>query len=264
MANVSEHILYQNEVLADEYKTILATLVNARSFMKIDNDLTGNPGMIKKINRYTYAGEVEKLGRATKNSNSKRGKVTVVSTPYTVVVNQQVFDYCDEDVMTDPNVVTIGLKGMAEVTSNDFTKAFYTEAEKATLVQQYSGSLTYDIIVDGIAKMNLEDESGLFLIINPALKAEVRKDPDFKGARLGEIVFNGQIGTIAGIPVVVSKAAEKPFLATTEAITLFIKKENEIEQNRDIEARINTVVARTVYVCAITEDTKIVKFHKGV
>ena len=260
---IQEHILYENEVLADEYKTILATLINARSFMTIDNQLTSNPGMIKKINRYTYAGEVEKLTRTNKNTDSARGKVTVVSTPYEVAVNQQVFDYTDEDVMTDPNVITVGMKGMAEVTSNDFTKAFYTEAEKATLVQNYTGALNYDSIVDGISLMNLEDESGLFLIINPALKAEIRKDPDFKGARLGEILFNGQIGTIAGIPVVVSKAADKPFLATKEAITLFVKKENQVEQTRDIEKRINTVVARTVYVCAMTDETKIVKFKKG-
>ena len=110
--------------------------------------------------------------------------------------------------------------------------------------------------------MNLEDESGLFLLIDPATKAEIRKDPDFKGARLGEILFNGQIGTIAGIPVVVSKKATTPILATKEAITLFIKKENEIEQDRDVEARINTVVARTVYVCAVTDATKIVKLTK--
>ena len=155
---------------------------------------------------------------------------------------------------------------MAEVTANDFTDAFFGQAtgSAVTLSQQYpKAGLDYDSIVDAIAKMNLEDESGLFLLIDPATKAEIRKDPDFKGARLGEILFNGQIGTIAGIPVVVSKKAKSPILATKEAITLFIKKENEIEQDRDVEARINTVVARTVYVCAVTDATKIVKLTKA-
>ena len=249
---IQTHALYSNFVLADEYKSILSTKLQVRSFRTIDNNLVENPGMIKKINKYTYAGGIEKLNRTAKNTDGKRGKVTVATEQYTVAVNQQVFDYTDEDVMTDPNVVSVGLKGMAEATGNS-----------VTLSQSYpKAGLDYDSIVDAIAKMNLEDESGLFLLIDPATKAEIRKDPDFKGARLGEILFNGQIGTIAGIPVVVSKKAKSPILATREAITLFIKKENEIEQDRDVEARINTVVARTVYVCAVTDATKIVKLTK--
>ena len=256
--------VYSNFVLASEYKSILSTKVNARTFMTVDTNLEANPGMIKKINKYTYSGEIEKLAKGAKNTASKRGSITVASTDYTVQVNQQVFDYADEDVMADPLVVSMGLQGMAEVTANDFTTAFYTEAAKATLEQEYpKAGLDYDSVVDAISKMNLEDESQLFLIINPAQKSEIRKDPDFKGARLGEIVFNGQIGSIAGIPVVVSKAATTPVLATKAAVTLFIKKENDIEQDRDKEARTNTIIARTVYVCALTDATKIVKFKKA-
>lgn len=260
---IQTHFLYSNEFLSSQYESILKTKINARTFMTIDNNLTENAGMIRKINKYTYAGQVEKLARGAKNTDAKRGKVTVTSTPYTVAVNQQVFDYTDEDIMIDPNVVEVGLKGMAEVTANDFTAAYYAETKKASLSQEYPATgLNYDSIVDAIAKMKLEDESGLFLLINTAQKAEIRKDPDFKGARLGEILFNGQIGTITGIPVVVSKAVETPILATKEAVTLFVKKENEIEQDRDKEARINTVIARTVYICALTDATKIVKLTK--
>jgi hypothetical protein len=233
--------------------------------MTLDNSLVEHAGMIKKINTYTYAGKIEKVGRTAKNSDNARGKVTVTTKPYNVEVNQQVFDYTDEDQMIDPNVVTVGLKGMAEVTVNDFTDAFFVEAAKATLTQQYPAAtgISYDIVVDAIAQMNLEDEAGLFLIIDPQQKAAIRKDPDFKGARLGEILFNGQVGTIGGIPVVVSKKATTPVLATKEAITLFTKKENEVEQSRSIEERINTVVARTVYICALTDATKIVKFAEN-
>ena len=262
---IQDHVLYENFVLADEYASILSTKLNVKNFMTLDNSLVEHAGMIKKINTYTYAGKVEKVGRTAKNSDNARGKVTVTTKPYNVEVNQQVFDYTDEDQMIDPNVVTVGLRGMAEVTVNDFTDAFFVEAAKATLSQQYPAAtgISYDIVVDAIAQMNLEDEAGLFLIISPEQKANIRKDPDFKGARLGEILFNGQVGTIGGIPVVVSKKATTPVLATKEAITLFTKKENEVEQSRSIEERINTVVARTVYICALTDATKIVKFAEN-
>ena len=262
---IQDHVLYENFVLADEYASILSTKLNVKNFMTLDNSLVEHAGMIKKINTYTYAGKIEKVGRTAKNSDAARGKVTVTTKPYNVEVNQQVFDYTDEDQMIDPNVVSVGLKGMAEVTVNDFTDAFFVEAAKATLSQQYPAAtgISYDIVVDAIAQMNLEDEAGLFLIIDPQQKANIRKDPDFKGARLGEILFNGQVGTIGGIPVVVSKKATSPVLATKEAITLFTKKENQVEQSRSIEERINTVVARTVYICALTDATKIVKFAEN-
>lgn len=261
---IQTHTLYQNEVLASEYNSLLLTKLNIRNFMTVDTSLTENAGMVKKINTYVYAGATEKLARGAKNQDSKRGKVTVSSKNYNVGVNQQVFDYTDEDQMIDPNVVTVGLRGMAEVTTNDFTTAYFTEAAKASLSQSYpSTGLNYDSVVDAIAQMQLESEEGLFLIISPAEKAGVRKDEEFKGARAGEILFNGQIGSIAGIPVVVSKAATAPVLATKEAVTLFVKKENEVEQDRDKEARVNTVIARTVNIVALTDATKIVKFTKA-
>ena len=55
---IQNHTLYSNFVLADEYKSILSTKLQVRSFMTIDNNLVENPGMIKKINKYTYAGEI--------------------------------------------------------------------------------------------------------------------------------------------------------------------------------------------------------------
>ena len=112
--------------------------------------------------------------------------------------------------------------------------------------------------------MNIEDEAGLFLIIGTGLKAEIRKDTDFKASRLGEILYNGQIGDICGVPVVVSKLcpADTAYLATKEAVTCFVKKDSEVEQARDAETRTNTVIMRKVNLIALTDETKVVKLTK--
>ena len=107
--------------------------------------------------------------------------------------------------------------------------------------------------------MNVEDESQLFLLISPAWKAAIRKDADYKSAQMGEVVYNGMIGTIAGIPVIVSKALtgkNKAYLMTKEAITCFMKKDVEVEQDRNPNTRVNDVYFRTAYVVAITDATK--------
>ena len=109
--------------------------------------------------------------------------------------------------------------------------------------------------------MNIEDEAGLFLIVGNDLKTAIRKDADFKASRLGEILYSGQIGDICGVPVAVSKKVPKntAYLATKEAVTCFVKKQNEVEQDRDKEKRINTVITRKVALVALTDATKAVK-----
>ena len=255
---------YENFILESRLTDLLNTKMSVRNFMTIDDSLTEAPGMKKTINTYTYTGKVEELAKGAKNSN--RGSVTFTHKDYTVKVAQQVFDYHDEEFMQDPKIVEMGMEGASTTMINDLNTKFFKELEKTSTTHEAPGpTLTYDDIVDAIAKMKIEDESKLFLIIGLDLKAELRKDPDFKSARQGEILFNGQIGSIAGIPVVVSKITTEAtaYLATKEAVTLFVKKESEVEQDRDKEARKNTVILRKVNIVALTDETKAVKITKG-
>jgi HK97 family phage major capsid protein len=142
------------------------------------------------------------------------------------------------------------------------TADFYAEAAKATL-SHTAATLSYDAIVDAIAKLNIEDESGLFVVITPAQKAELRKDADYVAARMGEVVYNGQVGTIAGIPVIVSKAADNAYVMSKDAVKLFIKKDVEVEQDRDADTRTNSIYLRSAYICALVDATKVCKIVKG-
>ena len=259
MANVG----YENFILESKLTDLLNTKMAVRNFMTVDDSLTEAPGMKKKINTYTYTGKVEQLSKGAKNTT--RGAVSFTSKDYEVKVSQQVFDYFDEEFMQDPKIVDMGMEGSATLMVNDMNTKFFAELGKASLTHSISGTLKYDDVVDAIAKMNIEDESGLFLIIGTDLKAEIRKDEDFKAARQGEILFNGQIGNISGIPVVVSKAVPEStaYLATKEAVTLFVKKESEVEQDRVKEERKNTVILRKVNIVALTDATKVVKISKA-
>ncbi|MBR4419244.1 MAG: hypothetical protein IKT32_00020 [Clostridia bacterium] len=251
MANV----VYNNKVLEVRAQDLLTTAVNTRSLMAIDTSLAQQAGMIKTVNVYTYDGEAEELGVG--EGNTTRGAVTYKGTDYTVKLVQQVFDYYDEDYMKDNNVVDMGVKGATQVMTNKMTADFMGELGKATL--SVAGGLSYDTIVDAIAKLNLEDESGLFILTNPEGKAALRKDPDYVAARMGEVVYNGQVGTIAGIPVIVSKAVTETTIAHKDAVKLFMKKDVEVEQKRDAETRTNTVILRAVYLVALEDATKVCK-----
>ena len=51
--------------------------------------------------------------------------------------------------------------------------------------------------------------------------------------------------------------------ATKAAVTAFVKKGSEIEQERDADTRENTVYARKVMLVALTDATKIVKITEA-
>lgn len=256
--------VYPNKVIEAKAKDLLTTAVNTRNLMTVDNSLTENEGMTKTINVYTYTGAVEKLADGAKNTT--RGSIAYVGTDYTVQRAQQVFDYYDQDFMKDNNVVDMGLKGANQLMVNQMTADFITEAKKATLAQTFAngGALGYDTIVDAISKLNLENESEIFVVIPNAWKASLRKDEDYKSARMGEVVFNGQVGTICGIPVIATKAlTDAAYVMTKEAVKLFMKKDVQVEQDRDIETKQNTIVLTTYYICALADNTKICKISEA-
>lgn len=263
--------VYSNKVIEAKAKDILSTKINARSMMTIDDSLVGTAGMIKTINTYTYTGTAEELAAGA--GNTVRGSIAYVGKDYTVKMVQQAFDYLDEDFMKDNVIVDMGIQGATSVMSNKMTSDFYgalatTGSGSTELVQGLTfprgKEIGYDVIVDAISALNVEDESGIFIIIPNAWKAALRKDADYKAARMGEVVYNGQVGTIAGIPVVATKAlTNKAYVLTKEAVTLFLKKDVEVEQDRDADTRKNSIYLRDCYVCALTDATKACKITQA-
>lgn len=252
------HKVYENFVLENKIEDILTTAVDLQGYMTVDTSLTTEPGMKKIIHTYTATGNVEDL--AMGEGNSKDIEVSFTSAEYEVGVTQGRFQYFDEQEMQDPMVVDTGLEGVAKKMVNDFTAKAIAEYEKATLIEE-ANAWSFDVVADSIAKLNVEDETGLFLLISPADKAAFRKalKDDLKYSE--GYVRTGYIGTVCGVPVIVSKAvaAGKAYLATKDAVTLFIKKGSEIEQERDADKRNNKVFARKVAVVALTNATKLVK-----
>ena len=98
------------------------------------------------------------------------------------------------------------------------------------------------------------------MLISPAEKALFRKNLKSDLSYSEGYVRTGYIGTVCGVPVYVSKAipAGKAFLATKEAVTLFIKKNVERELERDANTRKNVEYIRKVALVALTDATKVV------
>lgn len=255
MANV----IFANTVLANKYDSVLTTKLDLNAYMTVDNTLAADAGMVKKVITKTVTGDVDDLEMGSGNTSSV--EVGTTSKDYTVTTTQGRFAYYDEEAMQDPAVVEAGLTGLSEKMVNSFVKKAIAEWEKATLSIKGDNAtgITFDNVVDALAKLNLESEQGLFMLVSPSMVAQLRKNLGESLSYSEGFVRTGYIGTVCGVPVIVSKAVgEKAILASREAVTLFIKKNSEIEQDRDPDKRQNTVYARKVALVALTDATKVV------
>ena len=256
------HTMYENVVLSNKLNDILTTQVDLNQYMTIDTSLTENAGMKKVVNTYSSTGAVEELGMG--EGNSEEIEVSFTPAEYEVKTYQGKFSFYDEQEMQDPMVVDTGLKHSGDTMINKFTELAIAEYEKAILVQE-GDAWNFDVVVDAIAKMNLENEEGLFLLISPADKAAFRKALKDDLSYSEGFVRTGYIGTVCGVPVIVTKAVEagKGYLATKEAVTVYVKKDSEIEYERDADTRHNAYWVRKVGVIALTNADKVVKIAIG-
>lgn len=257
---------YENFVLENTMTDITNTELEVNSLMTIDYSLAETAGMKKTINKYTYTATVEKLAKGAKNTEPAKGKVTFVGTDYTVNRYQQTFTYNDIDIMKDPYMLEVATKGAAVTMANQIKEEYFAELAKISNSGTYpTTGLTYDAIVDGLAIINKEIEEGMFVIMNNAQRAQIRKDDDFKSSKQGEILYTGQFGTIAGVPVIFSKLvpSDTVYITKKDAVKFFVKKSGSVEQDRDVETKDNTVVYDRYGVIALVDDTESVILTKA-
>lgn len=252
--------VYANFVLQNKYESILTTKVDLANYLTADYSLAEAPGMKKTVHVYKATGNVEDLTQG--NGNTGIFEAAYESKDYDVTVTQGKGVYYDEEAMKDPMVVDTILKGMAEAMINDFTSKAISEMEKTSRTVECDFSTTtsgylFGKVVDAAALFG-EEEDGLFLLISPKDLAYARKQlgDDLKYSE--GFVRTGYVGSICGFPVIVSKAVNEgcAILANREAVTLFIKKGTEAEQDRDPDIRKNELYIRKVALVALTNEKK--------
>lgn len=251
--------VYENSVLEAKLTELMDSKLQVRGLMTVDDSLTQNAGLTKTINRYTYKGTVETLEGG--QANTTIGELSFVPEEYTVKRYQQTFRYNDMEVMKDPSIIDMALSGLADVMANQIRGEYFEELSKADGRHPFAGdSLSYGDVVDALGEIGREVEDGLFIIMSAECRADIRRDPDFSAARQGEVMYTGQFGTLCGIPVLFSnKVPEgKAIITDKAAVKFFVKREAALEQDRNIETKVNTVVYERHGLIALVDDTSTV------
>lgn len=263
--DTAKHVLYENTVLENKINEMLITKLDVNQFLTPDYSLSENAGMKKVINRYSAEGDAEYLEMG--EGNTEEIAVSFTPAEYVVKTLQEKFVYYDEQEMNDPMVVEVGLQKMSANMVNAMVKEAIAEWDKASLIK-YGCTWTYDDVVDAIAMYPHEEADGLQLLISPDIEAAFRKNLEDSLKYVEANVRTGYIGSICGVPVyktaalaiskgIVDEACA--FLVDRRAVTNFMKKGVEIEQDRDKDTRKNTIFSRKVGLVALTDATRVVK-----
>lgn len=218
--------------------------------------------MQKIINTYRATDGTEKLNVTEGNTKA----ITVAMSPedYQIQLAQNRFQWYDEEQMTDPNIVPVGMQHMGTDMFNTMQADILAELLKTSLTQSITGTDYFSAFVDAQAKMNVEaldmGAPSTFAFLNVATLAKVRKACKDELKYVESYVRTGYVGTLGGTNLYVKKdlADDCIPMATREAATLFIKTGTEIERNRVANTRFNEVYSRKYYLAALTDETKCV------
>lgn len=261
------HTIYENFYLSNEVEDQFNSHLNLQQFCTVDNSLVGEPGMTRKINVYKATDGTEKL--AMGDGNSKSIEVSYSSKEYKILLAQNRFEYFDEQAMTDPMLIPVGVRHMGTDMFNTVNKDIFAEFNRATLAVK-AKTYGFGTFADAVAKLNLEQIEGvnIFGFVNAADMAAIRKALNEDLKYVESFARNGYVGTVAGVNLYTKKdaVAGTIIIGTKEAVTLFNKKGVEIEQitgdKRSESAaniRKNTIFSRKYYLAALTDATKAVK-----
>ena len=258
------HKIYDNFYLSNEIEDQFNSHLDLQQFCTVDNSLVGTAGMTRKINRYSASNATQKLAMGAGNTESI--EVTYAPFEYKILMAQNRFEYYDEQEMTDPMLVPVGVRHMGTDMFNTVNADIFGAFNEATMTI-VTTALGFDAFVDGAAMLNLENLEGvtIFGFVNPADMAKLRKALKDDLKYVEAYAKQGYVGTVGGINIYTKKNAEtgKVVIATKEAVTLFNKKGTEVEQEREGNIRRNTVYSRKYYLAAMTNEAKAVKIITG-
>lgn len=260
MANVVYENFYLSNEVEDQYNSHLDLV----QFCTIDNSLVGTPGMKRVINVYRATDGTEKLVMGV--GNTKSIEVSHTSEEYEILLAQNRFQYYDEEAMTDPNIVPVGMKHAGTDLFNTTNGDIYAEFGKTGLEVPVS-KFDFAAFVDASSKLNIENIEGvsIFAFVSIDDMGSIRKELKDDLKYVEAFARQGYVGTVAGVNLYTKAdaTAGEIIVATKEAVTLFNKKGVEVEQERDGNIRQNTIYSRKYYIAALTDETKAVKLTKN-
>lgn len=271
------------QVMADMISAKINEKIVVTPFAKIDSTLQGRAGDTVTVPSYKYIGDAEDVAEGV-----ECGTVFLETSTETFKIKKamKAVDLTDEAVLSGyGNPVGETNVQLAKSIASKIDADAMDALSKAQL--KYSASaddpISYKGIVNAIDLFEEEVQSDKVMFIHPKQVTQLRLDPDFISADKynNEVMMRGEIGMIAGVRIVPSKRVKAdeskyscPIIklnndSETEddspALTVFLKRDTNVETERNSLARKTAISVDKMYGVSITNQSKVIiaEFKEG-
>lgn len=279
--------LIDPEVMTDMISAKLPNKIRVAPFAKVDTTLQAAEGDTITVPKFAYIGDAEDVaegvecGLTTLEASSE--KVTVKKAMKAVgLTDEAVLSAHGDPVGETNNQLALSI---ASKIDNDCMDALTDETAEGRLIFDGSASkLSYDGIVDALDVFEEEVNGEKAMFVHPKQVTQLRKDTNFISADKynQDVVLKGEIGMIANTRIVPSRKVKENTEKTaylnpiikieteaeteeeTPALTIYIKRNVNVETERKARKRTTEISADEMYAVSVSNDSKLVlaKFKK--
>ena len=138
-------------------------------------------------------------------------------------------------------------------------------AALATGTLKQVGAVNADTVADALVKFGEDLDEEMFLFINPADYAAIRKNPNFAYVNGQQMTIGGTVGFIFNCAVVVSNrvAATSAYIVKRGALGIELKRGVNVESDRDILRKTNVYSVDEHYVAYLRDDSKVIRIAQS-
>lgn len=267
--------LIDPEVMAPMISAKITSAIVATPFAKIDTTLVGQPGSTITVPKYKYIGDAEDLAEGV---TADKTKLETSSENYTVKKAVKQVELTDEAVLSGyGNPVGETNSQLAKSIASKVDNDVMDELKGAQLSKTFETGISYDNIVDAIDVLAEEENVEKVMFIHPHQVSELRKDENFisNDKYNNNVIMRGEIGMVANTRIVPSKKAineagtqylnpivelrpESQTGDETAAVTIFLKRNVNLETQRELGNYTTLIGADEHYVAALTDESKVV------
>lgn len=268
--------LINPEVMADMISAKVDKKIRLTPYAKLDTTLQGRAGDTITLPKFGFIGNAIEVGEGEEIPTRALSVSSVQHTIKKIGIGGIITD--EAALSGYGNPVGELNQQMALSIAAKCDEDAMTELLKASTTYVSTTVLSYNSVVNAIDLFGEEENSEKVMFVHPKQVTQLRLDPNFisKDKYNGNVMVNGEIGMIGNARIVASKRVQKdettkyylnPIVKLSNdteteedspALTVFLKRETNIEVDRQSKKRQTEITGDRMYVVALTNETKVV------
>lgn len=251
------------QVLKDMISASLVNKIRFAPLARVDRTLVGQAGNTVTVPKFNYIGAAEDVAEGVAMGTAV---LTTSTQQATIKKAGKAVEITDESALSgygDP----IGEAGnqlllaIADKVDNDVIDVLAT----ATLEYTGNGGLKVETVEAGQDLFEDEDNQDMVLVCSPKAAAQLRADATTAFTRASElgdnVLVSGVFGEVLGAQIVRSRKLDDntAYLVKAGALAIYLKRDVEVETDRDILAKTTVISADEHYGVVLEDESKAVK-----